>query len=137
MYGYALEGYQRRSGKDKLKMKNEKLKIILVLDTADSQEITVGLIIDGRKDIQTKKVIFNKTQIILPMVDKILKKHLLAPKDLSEIQINLGPGSFTGLRIGLAIANALSFVLKVPVNGKKAGEIILPIYSSSAKSKQH
>lgn len=102
---------------------------ILILDTADNKKITVGLIIDGKKDIKTKKITSNKTQIILPMIDGILKKHLLKSTDLSEIQINAGPGSFTGLRIGLAIANALSFVLKIPVNGKKIGEIILPIYT--------
>ncbi len=101
----------------------------LILDTSDNKKITVGLIINGRKDIQTRRITSNKTQIILPMIDEILEKHFLKPKDLSEIRINAGPGSFTGLRIGLAIANALSFVLKVPINGKKVGEIILPIYT--------
>jgi tRNA threonylcarbamoyladenosine biosynthesis protein TsaB len=101
----------------------------LILDTSDNKKITVGLIINGKKDIQTKKMTSNKTQIILPMIDKILKEHLLKPKDLSEIQINAGPGSFTGLRMGLAIANAFSFVLKISINGKKVGEIILPTYT--------
>lgn len=101
----------------------------LILDTADNKKITIGLIINGKKDIQTEKITSNKTQIILPMIDKILKKHSLKPEDLSEIQVNLGPGSFTGLRVGITIANALSFVLKIPINGKKVGEIILPIYT--------
>ena len=100
----------------------------LLLDTSDNKKITVGLIINGQKDIQIKEITSNKTQIILPMIDEILKKHSLKLGNLSEIRINAGPGSFTGLRIGLAIANALSFVLKIPVNGKKIGEIILPIY---------
>ncbi len=109
-------------------MKNEKLKITLLIDTANNKKITVGLNINGKEDIETEKITSNKTQIILPMIDEILKKHSLKPEDLSEIQVNAGPGSFTGLRIGLAIANAMSFVLKIPVNGKKAGEVILPIY---------
>lgn len=100
----------------------------LILDTADNKKITVGLIINGKKYIQTEKITSNRTQIILPMIDKILKKHSLKPEDLSEIRINAGPGSFTGLRVGLAIANALSFTLKIPVNGKKIGEIISPVY---------
>lgn len=102
--------------------------ITLILDTSDNKEITVGLDIDGEKDIQVEKITSNKTQIILPMIDRLLKKHALSPESLTEIQINVGPGSFTGLRVGLAIANALSFVLKIPVNGKKVGEIIIPIY---------
>lgn len=101
----------------------------LILDTSDNKKIIVGLIINGRKDIQTEKITSNRMQIILPMIDKLLKKHLLKPGDLSEIQINVGPGSFTGLRVGLAIANTLSFVLKVPINGEKVGGIILPIYT--------
>lgn len=101
---------------------------VLILDTSDNKKIVVGLKINNKEYIQTKKMTSNKTQIVLPMIDQILKKHLLKPKDLSEIRINAGPGSFTGLRVGLAIANALSFTLKIPVNGKKVGEIIAPIY---------
>ena len=102
--------------------------VTLLLDTSDNKKITVGLDINGREYINTKKITSNKTQIILPMIGKILKKHSLESKDISEIQINAGPGSFTGIRVGLAIANALSFTLKIPVNGKKVGEVILPIY---------
>lgn len=109
-------------------MKNEKLKIILLLDTSDNKRIMVGLKINNKKYIHTEKITSNKTQIILSMIDKVLKKHSLKPEDLSEIRINAGPGSFTGLRVGLAIANALSFTLKIPINGKKVGEIISPVY---------
>lgn len=41
-----------------------------------------------------------------------------APQDISEISVNQGPGSFTGTRIGVTIANALGFSLDLPVNGK-------------------
>ncbi len=101
---------------------------VLLLDTANNKKITVGLNINGQEDIKTEKITSNKTQIILLMIDEILKKHSLELKDLSGIQINTGPGSFTGLRVGLAIANALSFALKIPINHKKVGDIILPIY---------
>lgn len=106
-----------------------KLKITLLLDTADNKKITVGLNINGREYIDTEKITSNKTQIILPMIDAILKKHKVEMKDILEIKVNTGLGSFTGLRVGLAIANALSFVLRIPVNGKKVGEVILPTYS--------
>lgn len=99
----------------------------LMIDTADNQKNTVGLKIEGKEYLLTENIPANREQIILVMIDKILKKHKIEPKDLSEIQVNVGPGSYTGLRVGLAIANALSFALKIPVNGKN-GEIILPIY---------
>ena len=100
---------------------------VLLIDTSDNKKITVGLNINSREYINTKKITSNKSQIVLSMIDEILKKHSLKPEDLSEIRVNAGPGSFTGLRVGLAIANALSFTLKIPINGRK-GEIILPIY---------
>lgn len=101
---------------------------ILIIDTADNKKNTVGLRIDEKEYFQTENITSKKTQIILPMIDKILKEHKIELKDISAIEINEGPGSFTGLRVGIAIANALSFALKIPVNGKKIGEIILPIY---------
>ncbi len=106
---------------------------ILILDTADNKKITVGLIIDGEKDIQTKEITSNKTQIILPMIDKILSKHPLKPKDLSEIQVNAGPGSFTGLRVGAAIGSMLATLLGVPLNGKPPGTPIEPQYDDGGK----
>jgi tRNA threonylcarbamoyladenosine biosynthesis protein TsaB len=41
-----------------------------------------------------------------------------SPKDITEIFVNQGPGSFTGTRIGVTIANALGFSLGLSVNGK-------------------
>ena len=40
-------------------------------------------------------------------------------KDLDGIEVETGPGSFTGLRVGVSVANALGFELDIPVNGKK------------------
>lgn len=125
MYGYALESYKTGS--------NENMNT-LILDTADNKKITVGLKINSKEYIQTEKIKSNKAQIILPMIDKILKKHLVKLEEISAIEVNAGPGSFTGLRVGLAITNALSFALKVPVNGRKDGEIILPIYPAPLKT---
>ena len=47
---------------------------------------------------------------------------------IDAIEVNAGPGSFTGLRVGASIANALSFALGIPVNGKPLGEIVEPRY---------
>ena len=40
-------------------------------------------------------------------------------KDLKEVEVEIGPGSFTGLRVGVSVANALGYSLNIPVNGKK------------------
>jgi tRNA threonylcarbamoyladenosine biosynthesis protein TsaB len=100
----------------------------LMIDTADNKNNIVGLKINKKIYLLTKDVSLNRAQVILPMIDKILEKHAVKPEDLSAIEINVGPGSYMGLRVGLAIANSLSFLLKIPINRKKVGEIILPIY---------
>jgi tRNA threonylcarbamoyladenosine biosynthesis protein TsaB len=43
----------------------------------------------------------------------------LKKSDLNEIKVATGPGSYTGLRVGVAVANALAFALGIPVNGKE------------------
>ena len=47
----------------------------------------------------------------LPLIDKILKDRNLSLSDISEVDSFPGPGSYTGLRIGAAIANALNYSL--------------------------
>ncbi|MDP3998289.1 MAG: tRNA (adenosine(37)-N6)-threonylcarbamoyltransferase complex dimerization subunit type 1 TsaB [bacterium] len=99
---------------------------ILIVDTADREETVVGLRIAGRTHYLKGKRI--SSQILLPLIDKILKKHHLQPQDLTGIEVNLGPGSFTGLRVGAAVANTLSSFLKVPINGK-SGYLAQPRYN--------
>ena len=48
-------------------------------------------------------------------IDKILNKSSISYKDLDGIAVFKGPGSFTGLRIGLSVANALAYSLDVPI----------------------
>jgi len=86
----------------------------LFIDTSNSERIKVGLddemfVADSRKE---------KSQILLPFIDKLLKKKDKKIGDITEIEVNTGPGSFTGLRVGVSVANALGWVLGVSVNGK-------------------
>lgn len=100
----------------------------LIIDTSKRESIKVGLKL-GRKDYYLeKKADSQKAQIVLPIIDEILKKHKIELKDLNSIEVNTGPGSFTGLRVGISVANSLSFVLNIPVNNKKPGKFVEPIY---------
>lgn len=100
----------------------------IIIDTADNKQISVGLIINGKKYMEKSELGVHKAQVVLPMVDKILKKHGLQPKDITHIEVNEGPGSFTGLRVGVAIANTLSFALNIPINKKPLGKFAEPKY---------
>lgn len=97
--------------------------MILYIDTSDNKK-TIVVLGDNKKEIPSGKT---KSQQTLPLIEKLLKETGTKLEDVSEIAINEGPGSFTGLRVGCAIANALGWALKKPVNGKK-GEIVIPKY---------
>lgn len=111
-----------------LKMKN-KTGIIIFIDTSSNIKIAVGIIIEGEKFIVEENITNRKAQVVLPMIKNILQKHSLLLQDISAIQVNKGPGSFTGVRVGVSIANALSFALNIPVNNKPLKELVEPIYS--------
>lgn len=90
----------------------------LYINTKDQKIITVALKKDGRDiDIMTDKNKYG-SQALLPLILKILKKNKLKFKDLKGIGVETGPGSFTGLKVGVAVANALGYSLGILVNKK-------------------
>ena len=98
----------------------------LFIYTSDSENIIVGV---GGKRFEAKAK-EGASQKLLSFIDEVLRKEGVSLKDIKEIEVNPGPGSFTGLRVGLAVANALGWALKIPVNGKdiSKGEIPDIIY---------
>ena len=100
----------------------------LYIDTRDNKMIIVRL--ETKKGTFEEKSVANKNraQVALPLIEEILNKAKLSARDIDEINVEKGPGSFTGLRIGISIANALSFAGLVQVNGKILGEIEEPQY---------
>ena len=102
-------------------------KNILFIDTSSNKEITIGVTINGKEDKITRVLISHRDQVVLPMILEVLDKHKLVLKDISEIMVATGPGSFTGLRVGVAVANALSYSLQIPVNGSMTP--VEPTYS--------
>lgn len=91
------------------------MKRILLIDTSSNKEIKVGIKIDKKEYEMRKKINFQKAQILLPMIDRLLDQYAIGLKDLSSIEVNTRSGSFTGIRVGMAIANAFAFALKIPV----------------------
>lgn len=99
---------------------------VLFIDTSSNKEIRVGLKIAGKKYWLAQDIDFQKAQIVLPLIDKLLKRHKLSIQDIDRIEVNTGPGSFTGLRVGISVANTLAWVCNIPINGKK--QHVLPSY---------
>ena len=102
---------------------------ILSIDTSNNKIIKIGLQANGKIVMAQEDARKLKSQMILILISKVLEENSVYFKDLTAIKVNTGPGSFTGLRVGVSIANALSYLLKIPVNGKIIGEIEMPVYN--------
>lgn len=61
---------------------------------------------------------------IIGLIDSVLKKAQLTRQRLDGIAIADGPGSFTGLRIGMAVAKGMALALSVPIAGVSTFEVM-------------
>ena len=52
---------------------------------------------------------------LLPLIENILKENNCTPQDINEIIVINGPGSFTGVRLGVTVAKTLAYTLKIPI----------------------
>ena len=90
---------------------------ILAIDTA-TQVSSVAVADEGRLLAElTMQGKLTHSETLLPHIEQVLKMAAVAKEDLTGIAISNGPGSFTGLRIGLAAAKAMSYVLNIPLVG--------------------
>lgn len=106
----------------------KKKKLVLSIDTSDREEITISIALDGKKYEKKELMGIAKSQRLLPLIAETLKELRLSPTDITEIQVATGPGSFTGVRVGVSVANTLTWLLGIPVNEKK-NQLAEPIYS--------
>lgn len=88
----------------------------LSIDTTDNKKIVLSLTF-RRKLITTAKAIDTWTsQFLLPTIDLLLKKNKLSLSDLDIIKVKRDEGSYTGIRVGLTVANTLGWLLDIPVD---------------------
>ena len=98
----------------------------LFIDTSAINTAKIAVEIDGKRHEKTSESKIVKSQMVLPMIEQILAEHKLKLTDITAITVASGPGSFTGLRVGATVANALGYLLDIPVNGKKT--LAIPTY---------
>ena len=96
--------------------------MLLSIDTSNADTIKISL--DDKEFISPSRQ--NKSQKLLPLIVDSLKKENCTLKDLTQIKVHAGPGSFVGIRVGVSVANALGWALGIPVNGKniQKGQIV-------------
>lgn len=90
--------------------------LLLGIDTSAKK----GILCLGTKE----KVLARKTMSahltsgeLIPSLETLMKREKIKNKDLQAVVVSLGPGSFTGLRVGLSLAKSLAFALKIPLVG--------------------
>jgi tRNA threonylcarbamoyladenosine biosynthesis protein TsaB len=86
--------------------------LTLAFDTATAVA-TSALVDDG--EVLGERV--SRAQTLLEDVDALLRQAGAHPSDLDRLAVGLGPGSFTGVRIGLAVARGLALSLDLPGSG--------------------
>jgi tRNA threonylcarbamoyladenosine biosynthesis protein TsaB len=90
------------------------MPVILAIDSS-TEICSVAINRDGHIEQLRSKLPRQHAKETLPMVQKLLKQFRLMPADLDGIAFTRGPGSFTGLRIGGAVAQGLAFAHNIPV----------------------
>ena len=89
---------------------------ILSLDCAVSR-ITLAVKTDSKFISTTYDIGMRQSEILVPAIDEILKKAEIKAADLQVTCLTIGPGSFTGLRLGISALKAIELAYGVPVYG--------------------
>lgn len=89
--------------------------ISLFLDTC-SQIIRLGVLSDSKLIDYTEFTNDNKlSEKLLPAIKDMLDKNKYRVSDLNRIYISVGPGSFTGIRIGVTVAKVIAWSLNIDI----------------------
>ncbi len=89
---------------------------LLAIDTA-TEQCSVAMLIDGSMRSRLLPTARGHADAILPMIDALLAEQGCELRDLDGLAFGRGPGSFTGVRIGVSVIQGLSFATQLPVVG--------------------
>lgn len=94
------------------------MSLILCIETA-TKLCSVALARDGvllaSRDLESDKHVH--AEKVNVFIDEVMKEAGLPLKELSAVAVGIGPGSYTGLRIGLSAAKGLCYALEIPIIG--------------------
>lgn len=97
---------------------------ILAIDTSNNTlgvALLNGSQVAGEFITNVKK---NHSVRAMPAIEQLMKDCEIKPKDLDKIVVAKGPGSYTGVRIGVTIAKTLAWTLNIPISGVSSLEVL-------------
>jgi len=101
-----------------MKLIKNKPVTVLFIDTSKDKQLDVFLI-SANKIVgkQSLKGNYKVSENLLKLIDKLLKLNKITFRQLDAILVVPGPGPFTSIRIAIAVANTLAYILQIPVIG--------------------
>ncbi len=101
-------------------------RAILAFDTATTQVVVATGSLDGQADgLTTWAAGYRHGETLLPTIGRILGEQNIRRSRLIGIVVGIGPGAFTGLRVGIATAKGLAHGLGLPIVGISTAEALL------------
>jgi len=105
--------------------------LVLGIDTATSVAGVALVDEDGLVVSRLVRDIRSHSVLLLPMIRDVLAEGYARPGDLSGLAVTCGPGSFTGLRIGLVCARTLALIWRLPLVGVSTLEVLVLPFAGS------
>jgi tRNA threonylcarbamoyladenosine biosynthesis protein TsaB len=97
---------------------------VLALDVAGSAcSVAVAAAADVLS-MRSQPMLRGQAEALLPMVDAAMREAALPVKALDLVAVTVGPGSFTGIRVGLAAARGIAFAASLPLVGVTGFEAV-------------
>src|SRR5258708_19583473 len=100
--------------------------VILAIDSAGlacSVVVAVGDTILSTERVETRH---SQAEALMPMVDAAMRKAGLPPAALDLVAATVGPGSFTGIRVGLAAARGIALATGAHLAGATPSDAVPP-----------
>lgn len=87
----------------------------LFIDTS-TKYLCIGIAKDEKVIYKfQQEAIKKQSELTIPFLQKALKENNLELKDIDEVTVTIGPGSFTGIRIGMCVAKVLASLNNIPL----------------------
>jgi len=81
-----------------------------------SELLTIGILLNGKITLIKEKISERSHSAnLIPLIESVLSEKNIDINEINELIVINGPGSFTGVRLGVTVAKTLAFTLKIPI----------------------